>query len=198
MPLLIRDPHEGLLPISSGVFSWQINSLISLARSYHYKPVFELVIQGLDAGPRKNFVMQMHSISFLSFVVEWCKVFGTNNNSIHWKKLYYSGTPLDDMKRLSQEAFERHVRSAILRYSGVTQDDFNKAYSSVKAARDRFAAHIDINDIPPMPFLEIPYRIANALTVLFTGFVGDPFRDLNSYHDEFVAEIEAVLVVDGN
>ena len=193
LPLLIQDPHEGLLPISSEVFRWQFDTLNAIARAYHYKPVFIRVLGQMEAGPRKNFIMQMHGVSFLSFIIEWCKIFGANNNEIHWKKLYAQGTPLDDKRQLSPQAFEQRVRRALLRYAGITHEEFKQTYESVKNARDRFAAHVNPNDIPEMPFFDKPYRIANALTVLFTGIVGDEFRILDSYQAAFTAEITSVL-----
>ena len=193
--MIINDPVVGPLPVSGDVIEWQHVFLMSIGRCYKYRSVVFDSLSTIDDSPRRDGLVHLNNVLFSQFLIEWCKIFGANNNKIHWKKLYVSGTAVDTHYRMNQKTFEGKMRQLLCHHAGITVAEFDKTHKSMTDARDKYAAHLDIGEVPPMPFLEIPYKVANALTVVFGGLVGDRYHPLESYSDTFLAEISATIVL---
>jgi len=80
-----------------------------------------------------------------TFVLEWMKLFGTDSNELHWKKLVTE---------------EPEFREAILEKAGLSPLEWQSYRQQIKDLRDKVVAHLDPFDRPgEVPDLE-PARAA--------------------------------------
>ncbi|MCR9261210.1 MAG: hypothetical protein NXH95_15920 [Pseudomonadaceae bacterium] len=84
------------------------------------------------------------------FVIEWTKLFGTDSNEVHWKKL---------VKEVP--AFRSHVLQA----AGITEQQWSEYWLQLRNFRDKVVAHIDPFSLPDaVPDMTI------ARAVLIAGY----------------------------
>lgn len=114
-------------------------------------------------------------------VLEWCKLFADHNARHHWKRVI----------RDAEE--QQHFRSALLRDSGISLQDWKRYLDSVRVYRDKFVAHLDELPVMQIPALEVAlkcvlflytYVRANCPASTFTSpHCAHLPDDLSAYYD---------------
>lgn len=192
-PYILKFPSGGICPVHAHIVNWQFELLHSIGRSKIYYKALERAYSNMEEGHLRNALVHLGNVSFLNFLIDWCKIFGSNNNKSHWKKIFYEAMALDKKPICTRDAFERNVMHAIFNECELDTEEYKKIVKSVKKARDKFAAHLDIGEIPEMPNLEVPYCIANALSCLYGNFIGDKSPSLKDLEEDFQSEIESII-----
>lgn len=78
-------------------------------------------------------------------VLEWSKLFGDENGKHHWKRMAPD---------------EACFRGDLLRSVGITQEQWQHAWESIKRYRDEFVAHLDSAHTMHV-YMDIPYRMVH-------------------------------------
>jgi hypothetical protein len=112
-------------------------------------------------------------------VMEWSKLFGDEKGKHHWKSL------VDD-----QEDFRRRL----MLDAKITGEQWDSAWLTIKAYRDKFLAHLDLLEVMHIPNMDIPYRMVTFLFNELRRISGQNLRglptDLSTYFQQ--CRIEAV------
>ena len=183
--LVVKD---GLMyPVNAEILHWEFKVLMSLGRNYHYIRYLNEI--ETDDVALHNCVVQQISGMYINFFVDWCKIFGVDGNEVHWKKLFMKHNYKFPNLIKSDDKFQNAVRSCIYEEAKLSKRQFDKLFKRMTDFRNLYAAHIVPGEIPEMPFIDEPYQVANALTKFLAHIEGDEFRTLDSYRDEFRAEI---------
>lgn len=155
--------------------------LVHLARSAEMKRVLTAV----DPEPRLNFWRLILGNQLDIAVLEWCKVFGSDGEATHWKKV----VPADNHDQF---------RTDLLGALGVTADAWTDYWNQMKGYRDNLVAHhIELNRVPNYPILDLALKssffyykyLINELRLLGETRYPD---DLQTYCAAFQAQAREV------
>jgi len=92
------------------------------------------VLEAADPNPELNFWRLIHGNQLDVSVLEWCKVFGSDSETTHWKNIVPS---------IEHDQF----RTELLQYLGKSRGEFDQYWKSMKQYRDRQVAHYE--ELPP-------------------------------------------------
>lgn len=113
--------------------------LVHLARSTEMKRAFTEV----DPKPHLNFWRLVHGNQLDIAVLEWCKVFGSDGEATHWKKIVPSA---------NHDQFRDDLFGAV----GVNAGEWAAYWNQMKAYRDNLVAHhIELNRVANYPVLDL-------------------------------------------
>jgi len=116
--------------------------LVHLVRSTAMKRALTEV----DPTPHLNFWRLIHGNQLDIAVLEWCKVFGSDGEATHWKKI---------VPPASHEQFRNGLFAAV----GVTADTWVAYWNEMKAYRDNLIAHhIELNRVANYPTLDLALK----------------------------------------
>lgn len=104
--------------------------LVHLARIVHLKRV----LTDIDPDPALNFWRLMLGSLLDVSVLEWCKVFGSNAEAMHWKNI---------VPAVDHEQF----RDELLGTLGLSSEEWVSYWELMKKYRDRRVAHY--SELPP-------------------------------------------------
>ncbi len=86
-------------------------------------------------------------------ILDWCKVFGSKkDNATHWTK-----TPLK-----GNTTAEGKFREMILETTGFTKSEWEVYHGQMLDMRNKYVAHLEIEKIPTLPFLDKSLKVAFA------------------------------------
>lgn len=77
-------------------------------------------------------------------ILEWCKLFGSNSETLHWKKIVFN---------------KKDFKLRLFRDLNITQEDLNLLHETTKVLRDKFIAHIDNDKYLYRPNLGLALKI---------------------------------------
>ena len=113
--------------------------LVHLARSTAMKRALTEV----DRKPNLNFWRLIHGNQLDNTVLEWCKVFGSDSEATHWKKI---------VPAANHDQFRDELFAAV----GVTAEEWAAYWNDMKAYRDNLVAHhIELNRVANYPVLDL-------------------------------------------
>jgi hypothetical protein len=116
--------------------------LVHLARSTEMKRALTEV----DPDPHLNFWRLIHGNQLDIAVLEWCKVFGSDGEATHWKKIV---PPAD----------HDHFRNSLFAVVEVTAEQWAAYWTEMKAYRDNLISHhIELNRIANYPALDLALK----------------------------------------
>lgn len=116
--------------------------LIHLARSAKMKRA----LTATEPEPTLNFWCLIYGNQLDIAVLEWCKVFGSDGEATHWKKIVF---PAD----------HNQFRDELFTLLGITADEWGIYWSEMKGYRDNLVAHhIEMKKIPNYPILDIALK----------------------------------------
>jgi hypothetical protein len=193
MVYLVNYDREGFYTISSSVLAWQFDLLKSIGRCRAYYKEIRPLLGNIEDERIKNYATHTCNKMFLSFIIDWCKIFGSENNKTHWKKLFKKHYTTDGTLICKEDAYINKVESVIFAECGMDLDGFKRAKKKMVKARNKFAAHVDIGEIPEMPYMDVPYGIAQAFCIFLSHIEGDNFETLDDLADMFEGEAMAFL-----
>jgi hypothetical protein len=91
----------------------------------------------------------LHNVLLYDTVINWCKIFGTDTEECHWKKVI-----------LDHDEFRIYLLSKIAK----TQKEFSEYHKEVLSFRNKWVVHFDPKyQHPKIPFFEIAHDSAVAL-----------------------------------
>lgn len=159
-----------------------IDTLANLIRTVHLKRA----ITRIDPDPHLNFWRVMYGNLLDMAVIEWCKLFGSDNEDhqqVHWKNVF-------------QDA--KGFRNGLYRNLGIDRKTFLAYWKEMKAYRDTHAAHLDFDKprIPHYPTLD--YAIASSYYYYAQLIPGLRKRGITRYPDELKTYGEAFLAQAGD
>ncbi len=116
--------------------------LVHLARSTEMKRALTEV----DPKPHLNFWRLIHGNQLDIAVLEWCKVFGSDGEATHWKKI---------VPPASHDQFRDSLFAAV----GVTAEEWVAYWNEMKTYRDnQVAHHIELNTDSNYPVLDLALK----------------------------------------
>lgn len=116
--------------------------LVHLARS----AMIKRALTEVDPEPHLNFWRLIHGNQLDIAVLEWCKVFGSDGEATHWKKI----VPPADHGRF---------RDGLFGAVGVTADEWAAYWNEMKKYRDNLVAHhIELNKVDNYPVLNLAVK----------------------------------------
>ena len=116
--------------------------LVHLARSTEMKRALTEV----DPKPHLNFWRLIHGNQLDIAVLEWCKVFGSDGEATHWKKIV-------------PPAKHDEFRNGLLGVVGGTAEEWATYWNEMKAYRDNLVAHhIELKRVANYPVLDLTLK----------------------------------------
>ena len=122
------------------------------------------------AEPGLNFWHLIHGNLLDIAVLEWCKVFGSDGEATHWKKIV-------------RAADHNQFRSDLLASLELTADEWTANWNEMKGYRDNLVAHhIEMNKVLNYPVLDI----ARKSSFFYYKLLIKELRSLGEmkYHDD--------------
>lgn len=162
---VVDFPDIGKFPVSIDFLEWQSDLIFSLGRSYHYHGVLiELATKELEVR-RKRALVHLNNVMLLQFIIDWCKLFGsTKDNEVHWRNLYLRRRHNDRDKTIRGK-INGKIKNYIKSHSGI-KNKFEVIEGALIDARNRYAAHLQISNVPKLDMLKDAYRIADIYSAI--------------------------------
>jgi hypothetical protein len=117
------------------------------------------------------------SVHLLKAIVDWCMVFGTDSNDVHWKKV-----------AIDVEA-QNSFRSHLLNVTGMTEERWHAYWSRMTTFRNDFIAHkVVATNYPSVPVLDMALLVATAYDDWFRRSVPSSFAEpsLKARYDRLI------------
>ncbi len=129
-----------------GRFVW----LNAFFRSYHSFLEIENKCTELDSKYENLYPFtHLRNVLLYDTVINWCKIFGSNKEECHWKKV------VEDHKKF---------RTYLFQSIGKTQQEFSEYQENILEFRNKWVVHYDPSyKHPTVPFFEIAHDSAIAL-----------------------------------
>jgi hypothetical protein len=116
--------------------------LVYIARTAEMKNA----LTEIDPNPHLNFWRLIHGNQLDIAVLEWCKVFGSDNEATHWKKII-------------APANHNQFRDNLFTSIGVTANEWAIYWEEMKQYRDNLVAHhIELTKIGSYPVLDLALK----------------------------------------
>ena len=97
-------------------------------------------------------------------VINWCSLFGSENDATHWKKC--------ELRRITD------IDTQLLNECEITKDNFVKLHTKITSYRNRAVAHIDLyNWHVEVPFMQQALKVINVSSDIFSNHNG--YEDLD-------------------
>ncbi|PIW62596.1 MAG: hypothetical protein COW15_02570 [Shewanella sp. CG12_big_fil_rev_8_21_14_0_65_47_15] len=101
------------------VIANQMTLLIEYAQSYAF---FKVVSEHLkDHNEDQEFWIHLNNVTLNDLIIKWCKVFGTDDNELHWKNSSKSDGFTECVRRLiisifkgDSECWKSYVRGCVI------------------------------------------------------------------------------------
>jgi hypothetical protein len=106
-------------------------------------------------------------------LIEWCKVFGSDSEDIHWKK-----TPIGNT---AQQAIE-NFRQRILDKNACTSEEWRIYHKSLVDMRGKYVTHLDLKEpiTGTVPVFDVALKIAYAYEEWINDIIQqNPSKPLN-------------------
>ncbi len=105
------------------------------------------------------------------FIIEWCKIFGTDSEDCHWKNAINNST--------EKKIIENDFRNRIYKKTGFNSTSWKKYHKEILDLRNKYIAHLENLSRPGFPLLD------NALNIIYV-------------YDEWVREIFGITWFPGD
>jgi hypothetical protein len=175
--------HEGNSMADQVQLTEAVNILGNLVRSVHLKRV----LTALDPDPALNFWRVMHGTLLDIAVLEWCKLFGSDNEEhqkTHWKNVV-----------ANQDAFRHQLLDGLR----IDMNAWKAYWQEMKNYRDQHVAHRDFNksDVTHFPKLDLALQSSSiyyryVITELRKLGVARYPDDLRLYGEAFADQAKTV------
>lgn len=153
-----------------------LNVLVNLTRCVGLKRALTQV----DADPKLNFWRVMFGSLLDVAVLEWCKLFGSDAEELHWKNLFQD---------------EAGFRAGLLAQVGLQKANWDAYHDQMKTYRDQHVAHLDFNGHNLVNYPELDHALSSA--VYYYSRVIEDLRalgverfpnSLQDYYDAFLKD----------
>lgn len=107
-----------------------VRIVAAVVRNIHLKRV----LHDTHPEPRLNFWRLIYGNCLDMAVIDWCKLFGSDKEPVHWKNVV-------------PEADHDNFRAGLLSALGLSAGEWHEQRRRIKAYRDNLAAHFDVGFI---------------------------------------------------
>lgn len=153
------------------VISNQMSLLIEYGQSYAF---FKVVSEHLKENRVDlEFWVHLNNVTLNDLIIKWCKVFGTDDNELHWKK------------SSSLDGYTKQVRELIL---NVFDGNFKywEEYRKEKCNfRNTYSAHRNFREYKAVPKLDKGFQVAACYFDFLVNDIG-PWLGYQPYLSEYV------------
>ena len=159
-----------------------INHLVNLTRNIHLRRQLTAV----DSNPKLNFWRVIYGGLLDLAVLEWCKLFGSNGETTHWKEL------VDDI-----DDFRNNLFNTV----GIDQKQWENYWDKMIAYRNDFIAHdrdnLDLKTYPELDIaLESSYYYYNYLIKKLRELGDHQYpNDLREYCNQFSKQAQSIAQI---
>lgn len=116
--------------------------LVHIARS----GIMKRTLTAIDPKPSLNFWCLIYGNQLDITILEWCKIFGSNGEATHWKKIV---PPTD----------HNQFRAELIKMLGITEQEWEAYWNELKNYRDnQVAHHIEIYKVSNYPSLSLALK----------------------------------------
>lgn len=142
------------------VFEHMLGSLVQFARSYGYYRISH------EDAPREPFWIEFERAHMYLAIPQWCAVFGTDSNEVHWKNLVPNN-----------ENYKNEFRSIILEAGKFDEAEWKDYRKSILNIRDQYISHNVPNIEHVLPSMQVAHNVAEGLydwlLTQFPATIGD-------------------------
>jgi len=174
-----------LFKLNISVVEKQFDVLYSFTRSLAYH---ESIKQDLtNFNENYDFFFYTMNSHILKSITEWCMIFGTNGNEIHWKKTSLSHS----------DEFYYEIKNLIYQSTGFSQNEWETYYDVMLNFRNNYVAHRNPHFKKSFPNMDNALNIAVVFFDWLKGQLQPCYNEpesLNILYPKF--QIEALLVYD--
>lgn len=161
MLLRYENSTEPGIPINEPVLTAQWEHIIYILRSYSYKNTIKELAGDLNTA-LPGFVY-LHNVMYMNIILKWCKLFSESSmQRTRIKHIFNYSNYKENVREKKINKKHAELKQKLLTLSHITEDEYNDAVNSMTSSRDKFIAHCDVGQFPPMPHLDIPIRIITA------------------------------------
>ncbi|MDP2604563.1 MAG: hypothetical protein Q8S00_18555 [Deltaproteobacteria bacterium] len=142
----------------------QYQVLAGFVHHLAYYRVLSQIYSGMNS--KSEFWTRTIDAHLLRAVIDWCMVFGTDSNEIHWKRVVST--------KSAQAKFRKHLFTA----TGMTGAQWKSYWLLMTKFRNNYAAHKTTQGTyPPVPLMDMALRVAYAYDDWFRETVQALFSD---------------------
>jgi hypothetical protein len=113
----------------------------------YYRVLHRLYV---DMQQKSEFWVGTIDAHLLRAVIDWCMVFGTDSNQIHWKKV------------VADEDAQRDFRDRLLSVASFTRDQWDSYWLDMTTFRNDYAAHRVAGNYPTTPKMDTALLVATT------------------------------------
>jgi hypothetical protein len=144
---------------------WADRQYEILVRFIHHLGYFRILGHAYtDLQIKSEFWKYTIDAHILRAIIDWCMVFGTDSNELHWKKV-----ALNDC---TQSAF----RNYLLTEMSLTLEQWSECRSNMMEFRNRYAAHSNI-PYPPTPTMDLALGVVTTYDDWFRNSIDETFDE---------------------
>ena len=139
-------------------------------RSFTYFREIERHLSTLNKN--REFWVHLHNTLLNDAVLKWCKVFGADDNEVHWKK------------SSQNKEFHAAVRENLLYRTGFTLEEWKAYHQIMRDFRNSYSAHRNISALKPVPWMDKSFDVAAS----FFDFIVDQYHPWAG-HQPYLGEV---------
>ena len=144
---------------------WANRQYEVLVRFIHHLAYYRTLFQAYtDLQIKSQFWKYTIDAHILRAIIDWCMVFGTDSNELHWKKV------------AADESTQSAFRNYLLTATGLSLEQWIECRSNMMEFRNRYAAHSDI-PYPPTPVMDQALRVVTSYDDWFRNNVDAVFDE---------------------
>ena len=131
---------------------WSQKQYVVLAKFIHHLAYYKVLSRFYnEIQIRSEFWAYTIDSHLLIAIIDWCMVFGTDSNEIHWKKVV-----LDKQYRCD---FRCHIR----KFANLSKNEMGKFWSSMTKFRNEYAVHkTTATHFPNVPYMDTALIIVTS------------------------------------
>ncbi len=138
--------------VNEDILYKQLKCMRRFARILHYYREIRKRIDNIGCSKKEKwFLVETLNSHLRMSVIDWCKIFGTDDNEIHWKKAVITNS----------KKFQNEFRQKIYKATGLNSKEWGDYHREMIGFRNKYVAHYVKDYDEPVP------KMDNALTVAF-------------------------------
>jgi hypothetical protein len=138
--------------VNEDILGKQLYCMHRFARMRTYSKEIRKRIDNIGCSKKEKwFLVETLNSHLRMSVIDWCKIFGTDGNEIHWKKAVITNS----------KKFQNEFRQKIYKATGLNSKEWGDYHREMIGFRNKYVAHYVKDYDEPVP------KMDNALTVAF-------------------------------
>lgn len=147
---IIRSANGFLF--NAKVIEAQHELIVEFSRSFIYYRTIHKSLSLKQLKTDEQFWIHSLNAFLNSAIIQWCKVFGTDSNEVHWKKAINE----------NYINFQKVIKDEILKNTNFSFNEWKNYHKEMRNFRNSYSAHRHTSNLPPVPFLVKAFKVATA------------------------------------